>query len=383
MPKLLYITPFISSYTISRLNAIRDCALCHGLDYEVVELNSKSYFYSHANPERDRFIYECSESESVTISNLSLDTIPFLLYVRRLFKLGLNARKSRFIFFVGYNSFPLLYVLFFSLFYARGMARPIAILGIDSRAIDAQFSCFISKALKSVIVSCFHYAFAASKETILYLESLGLSRRKCFIPYYLSTQIVSPSPDKKRQNEIFVVSRLVKRKNIDTLLVGYSSFVFDMHQKGESIPRLRIIGDGPERLNLENYVRNSQLSNLVSFMYDQPNQEVIKRLSSSIVSAIPSLSDQFGISVLESLACNTPVLCSRFVGSSECIIDGLNGYLFDPYSAEDICKALTKFFQNPLILSSVHSYTANRMLLQSYSAETFSFRLNRILSHEL
>jgi len=382
MSKFLYLTPFISSYTISRLNAIRECALFHGLDFQVVELNSKSYFYSHANPERDHFIASFGSGGFETCSNLSFDTSSFLSYVRKLYILAIDARKSSFIFFVGYNNIPLLVVLLVSLFRLRGRAKPIAILGIDSRAIDVRFNCFIVKALKSVLVSCFDYAFAASRETILYLEGLGHSRRKSFIPYYLSASPITLCPDRQKENEIIVVARLVKRKNIQTLLAAYSMFVFHMHLESDSIPRLRIIGDGPERQNLEMFVHVNHLNNYVSFMYDQPNLEVIKYLTSSIVSIIPSLSDQFGICVLEALACNTPVLCSMFVGSSECIVEGLNGYLFDPYSAEDICHTLIKFFARPLILSSEECYMANRLLMQNYSAESFAFRLNHIISQE-
>ncbi|WP_292291071.1 glycosyltransferase family 4 protein [Marivita sp.] len=58
-----------------------------------------------------------------------------------------------------------------------------------------------------------------------------------------------------------------------------------------------------------------------------PNSEVISLLQSCDVSLLPTLSDTFGYSVIESLACGVPVIATEICALPELVVEGKTGHL--------------------------------------------------------
>jgi N-acetyl-alpha-D-glucosaminyl L-malate synthase BshA len=92
--------------------------------------------------------------------------------------------------------------------------------------------------------------------------------------------------------------------------------------------RLVLIGDGPDRVDLERQVTDYGLSDSVEFVGEQP--DVVPWLSSADLFLLPSSQESFGMAALEAMACEVPVVASRIGGLPEVIQDGLTGFLCDP-----------------------------------------------------
>ena len=59
---------------------------------------------------------------------------------------------------------------------------------------------------------------------------------------------------------------------------------------------------------------------------------------------LPSMYEEWGLVVNEAMACETAVIVSKNVGcASDLVLDGVNGFLFDPTSEEQLLQALEKF----------------------------------------
>jgi glycosyltransferase involved in cell wall biosynthesis len=112
---------------------------------------------------------------------------------------------------------------------------------------------------------------------------------------------VLPSPV---SSDIVFAGRLIREKHVDVLIEA----VF--HLRGEiGDIRCLIIGDGPERENLENLVDARKLRNAVTFTGFLPRSEdVIGYMKSSRVFVFPSTREGFGMAVLEALGCGLPVV---------------------------------------------------------------------------
>jgi N-acetyl-alpha-D-glucosaminyl L-malate synthase BshA len=98
------------------------------------------------------------------------------------------------------------------------------------------------------------------------------------------------------------------------------------HKISKEIPaKLLLIGDGPERQNIEVLARNLCTQMDVRFLGKQDAVEEL--LAVADVFLMPSESESFGLAALEAMACEVPVVSSNAGGIPEVNIDGVTGYL--------------------------------------------------------
>lgn len=94
----------------------------------------------------------------------------------------------------------------------------------------------------------------------------------------------------------------------------------------EALPaKLLLIGDGPERHNMEVLVRSLCDSLDVRFLGKQDAVEELLAVADLFL--MPSESESFGLAALEAMACEVPVISSNAGGIPEVNIDGVTGYL--------------------------------------------------------
>ena len=96
----------------------------------------------------------------------------------------------------------------------------------------------------------------------------------------------------------------------------------------ERIPsKLLLVGDGPDRRNVEELARNLGLANEIRFLGKQDAVEEVLAISDLFL--IPSGSESFGLAALEAMACEVPVISSNIGGLPEVNIHGETGFLSD------------------------------------------------------
>ncbi len=88
---------------------------------------------------------------------------------------------------------------------------------------------------------------------------------------------------------------------------------------------LILVGDGPERSNCEMLVRELGLQHSVKFLGKQ--NELPEILSAADLFLMPSQSESFGLSALEAMACEVPVISSSVGGLPELVVHNLTGYI--------------------------------------------------------
>lgn len=82
----------------------------------------------------------------------------------------------------------------------------------------------------------------------------------------------------------------------------------------------------------------------VGYVYDA--QELASLYNLASVTIVPSLSEVFGQTASEALSCGTPVTAFRCTGILEVIDHKLNGYLANPYEAEDLAEGILWCLEN-------------------------------------
>ena len=113
----------------------------------------------------------------------------------------------------------------------------------------------------------------------------------------------------------------------------------------KTIPsKLLLIGDGPERTHIEEISRSLDACNDIRFLGKQDSIEEI--LSVADLFILPSASESFGLSALEAMACEVPVISSDAGGIPELNIHGITGFLSKVGDIADMSKNAVYILEN-------------------------------------
>ena len=161
---------------------------------------------------------------------------------------------------------------------------------------------------------------------------------------------------------ILFVGRIVPEKGVDKLVQAVS------YLQGKQRIKLVVIGGGDRSIaeiqRLKNLARSLKIGDSVSFLGLIAHDELPFFYSAADVSVVPSYHESFGLVMLESLACGTPVVATKVGGAETVIRHGETGYIVknnDPYClAESISQLMLKLNDHQeltsLIRSSVTKY---------------------------
>ncbi len=134
--------------------------------------------------------------------------------------------------------------------------------------------------------------------------------------------------------------------------------------KPKALPRLHIIGDGPERQNLESITTEIPS---ISFLGLQPQLAVRQHMAQASVLVFPSVwYETFGLTILEAAALGTPSIVSDIGGQSSLVEDGLSGYKFRSGDVE----ALAKTIFEALVDSGQLESRARKAKIQIFAGES-------------
>ena len=135
--------------------------------------------------------------------------------------------------------------------------------------------------------------------------------------------------------------------------------------------KLDIIGDGPERDNLQKYIKSEKLENNIT-LHGFKNKEYINEiLNNSSIYLMTSHTESFGIVLLEAMSYGIPCIAfSSAEGANEIIDNGENGFLIDNRNINEFVDKL-KLLSSDYELRKKMGICA-RKSISKYSSEEIS-----------
>lgn len=160
-----------------------------------------------------------------------------------------------------------------------------------------------------------------------------------------------------REEHFLFIGRLSGEKGIETLLHAFKDSPFF----------LKIAGDGP----LKDLVFNStKQSANISYLGNLTSEKVIDELQKAQALIFPSICfETFGLVNIEAFANGTPVIASNIGAPQSLIIDGYNGFHFQPGNVNDLKQNLIKFLALSIIERKQMSSNAFENYQATYSPE--------------
>lgn len=132
-----------------------------------------------------------------------------------------------------------------------------------------------------------------------------------------------------KQKKIFVAANLIPQKNIRYIIEAYSKI-------RDKDFMLEIAGEGPEKENLVNLTKKLGLEKKVKFLGNIEREKVLKKMSESLIFALVSSPETFGLVYLEAMANGCIVIGSKGEGIDGVIKENINGFLCMPKDVEGL-----------------------------------------------
>ncbi len=144
------------------------------------------------------------------------------------------------------------------------------------------------------------------------------------------------------------VGRIEERKGIHLLLQACSI----LQQNGSQFSLL-IAGRGPQQAELMAYCRDRDLEDRVMWLGFVDYRQLGMYFERADVFVFPSLEDTWGTVVPEAMAFGKPVLSSKWAGASELITDGIDGWVCDPHSPEEMARLMQRAIDRPELVTQM------------------------------
>ncbi|MEJ7610735.1 MAG: N-acetyl-alpha-D-glucosaminyl L-malate synthase BshA [Ferruginibacter sp.] len=139
-------------------------------------------------------------------------------------------------------------------------------------------------------------------------------------------QLIAPNGERI----IIHASNFRKVKRVDDVIKTFQLIAKEIPAK------LLLIGDGPERPQLEAMTRNCADKDDIRFLGKQEQMEDLLPIADLFL--LPSEYESFGLAALEAMAAEVPVISTNAGGLPEIILNGNCGYMSDVGDVEDMSR---------------------------------------------
>jgi L-malate glycosyltransferase len=169
-------------------------------------------------------------------------------------------------------------------------------------------------------------------------------------PFGVDTALFSPARSSftgspARPLTLGTVKTLAPKYGIDTLIRAFAAL------PQRDAVRLLIVGDGPQRSELQALAADLQLEKHVQFVGAVPHHEVPHWLQQLDIYVAPSRldSESFGVAVIEASACGLPVVVSDAGGLPEVVLPERTGLIVPRNDVQALMQALQQLIDAPAL----------------------------------
>lgn len=198
----------------------------------------------------------------------------------------------------------------------------------------------------------------------------------------VDTAVFTPAPGLARSapRRCVAVGRFVPQKGFDVLLSAWTQVLASRPTDSPPL-ELVLIGDGPQRRQLQRQVTDQRLFASVRFTGPLQRDRLVRELQQAQLFALPvrtRLTGPFGLgdglnpeglglAALEAAACGLPVVIGRSGGAPETVRDGVTGYVVDPAGPAELAGRIAELLADP-IRAATMGRAGRELVLQRFDA---------------
>lgn len=241
------------------------------------------------------------------------------------------------------------------------------------------------EAIKRKLITLFSAGLVGGSKQLDYLASLGLPCEQLFVGYnVVDNAYFAAGADTARREattfrvnlklpkHYFLVScRFIWEKNLPNFLLAYAAY---KNQTGENAWPLVLLGDGPLKADVLKLRDELNIGAHLLLPGFKQYGELPTYYGLATALILPSISETWGLVVNEALASGLPVLVSNRCGCAcDLIVEGKNGFIFDPYDVDALTGLLLRVASGSYNLEAMGM--ASRDMISHWAPETFAENL--------
>lgn len=231
---------------------------------------------------------------------------------------------------------------------------------------------YINKVIKSL--NGFDYFMPVSKELAdFYEEKIKTSTKVVYIPNFIEDLPCERSSLQNKQ--LISVGRLDKIKGFDDLIE-----IFNLFQKDHSDWVLHIVGEGPEKQNLQSKINELHLEDKVFLCGNKLGNELAEEYINSSIYLMTSFSESFGLVLIEAASYGLPLVAlDSAQGAKEIIKNDKNGFLISNRDKEKFIEKINEIIENDEKKNILSEHAIKTAKL--YSKDTVSKTWNNFINN--
>jgi glycosyltransferase involved in cell wall biosynthesis len=203
-------------------------------------------------------------------------------------------------------------------------------------------------------------------------EIFNIDSSKIRVVYNAIDDIFINKPESKTENILkkyeidrpyfFFCGVLNYRKSLNILVDAFKQF---LDKTKENILLVLAGPNGYGFHEIEKAIKNNKIESNVKLTGFVNDEDLVSLMSHANLFIFPSLFEGFGLPVLEAMACETPVICSKTSSLPE--VGGDAAWYIDPLNTEELVAGMHEVFYNSQLRSSLINKGKERIKYFSWS----------------
>lgn len=168
----------------------------------------------------------------------------------------------------------------------------------------------------------------------------------------------------EKEDYYITASRLVPYKRIDLIVDAFAKMLDK---------KLVVIGSGPEKEKI--IAKATPNIDVIGYQDFESLKGYMEKAKAFVFAA----EEDFGIIVVEAMACGTPVIAGNYGGTAESVVDGVTGILFPEQTVDSIVDAVKRFD----VISHSINYKEIRYHSEKFSRQNFERKIKEFVNEKL
>ncbi|QWU98697.1 glycosyltransferase family 4 protein [Francisella salimarina] len=181
----------------------------------------------------------------------------------------------------------------------------------------------------------------------------GINSNKIAVAYNGISLAFDYNPTIVKQKYFLYIGNRRSHKNVEIIFKAFKNFkYYDEYN-------LVFSGGVDHKLRCYAHKYNICLSKIQTIGLDTTDEVLAKYYQLATATILPSFEEGFGLPLVESMACGTPVLASKIEVLQEIALDA--GLYFDPYCADELIKQMQQIVDNKKMYAEKVNKSLNRV----------------------